>query len=64
MKTPEMHIKVRLDAGANYFLSKPIDKVELTISVRNLLKIKVLEDFMLRHNQILEKEVRERTQDL
>jgi putative two-component system response regulator len=36
----------------------------LTIRVKNLLKIKSFEDFMLRHNEILEVEVRERTQDL
>ena len=53
-----------LDAGANDFLSKPIDQAELTIRVKNLLKIKVFEDFMVQHNKILEQEVRERTQDL
>jgi len=53
-----------LSVSASDFLSKPIDKTELTIRVTNLLKIKKYEDFMLRHNQILEHEVRERTQDL
>ncbi len=53
-----------LSVSANDFLSKPIDQAELTIRVKNLLKIKAYEDFMLRHNQTLEQEVRERTQDL
>ena len=53
-----------LSVSTNDFLCKPIDQAELTIRVKNLLKIKEYEDFMLRHNQILEKEVRERTQDL
>jgi len=48
-----------LNASANDFLSKPIDQAELTIRVKNLLKIKALEDFMLLHNQILEEEVRQ-----
>src|ERR1017187_6993665 len=53
-----------LSVSANDFLSKPIDQAELTIRVTNLLKIKAFEDFMLGHTQILEQEVRERTQDL
>ena len=53
-----------LSVSANDFLSKPIDQTELTIRVKNLLKIKAYEDFMLGHNLILEKEVREKTQDL
>jgi len=53
-----------LAVSANDFLSKPIDQTELTIRVKNLLKIKAFEDFMLRHNEILQEEVRERTQDL
>jgi putative two-component system response regulator len=53
-----------LSVSANDFLFKPIDQTELTIRVKNLLKIKAYEDFMLGHNLILEKEVRERTLDL
>ncbi len=53
-----------LSVSANDFLSKPIDQAELIIRVKNLLKIKKYEDFVLKHNQILEQEVRERTQDL
>src|ERR1700690_505748 len=53
-----------LSAGANDFLSKPIDQTELIIRVKNLLKIKAFEDFMFRHNQILEEEVRKRKVEL
>ncbi len=53
-----------LSVAANDFLPKPIDQAKLTIRVQNLLKIKAFEDFMLRHNQTLEEEVRARTQDL
>ncbi len=53
-----------LESGANEFLSKPIDRSELVVRVKNLLKIKAVEDFMLRHNQILEDEIRKRTLEL
>lgn len=53
-----------LSVGASEFLSKPIDRSELTIRVKNLLKIKEYEDFMLSHNQLLEDEVKKRTFDL
>ncbi len=53
-----------LSVSANDFLSKPIDKTELTIRVKNLLKIKAFDDFVLRHNEILEKQVREKTRDI
>ena len=53
-----------LSVSANDFLSKPIDHRELLIRVRNLLKIKAFDDFLLNHNQILEKEVKARTQDI
>jgi putative two-component system response regulator len=53
-----------LDVSANEFLTKPIDRVELILRVRNLLKVKEYEDFMVRHNQSLEQEVRKRTYEL
>jgi len=53
-----------LSAGANDFLSKPIDQAELTMRVKNLLKIKAFEDTILGYNERLEKEVLKRTFEL
>lgn len=53
-----------LSVGANDFLSKPVDKAEVTIRARNLLRIKEFEDFLKRHNEELDTQVQERTKQL
>jgi len=53
-----------LEAGANDFLTKPIDRTEIAIRAKNLLRVKEFEDFLKQHNLILEKQVQERTAQL
>lgn len=53
-----------LKAGANDFLTKPVDTVELMLRARNLLRIKEFEDFLRRYNEILDSEVKQRTSQL
>ncbi len=53
-----------LDAGAEEFLSKPIDRADLTVRVRNLLRLKEYGDFLANHRRILEVQVKERTAEL
>ncbi len=53
-----------LQSGAEEFLTKPVDRVELWIRVRNLLRMKAFSDFMRDHNVILEQEVQARTVSL
>lgn len=53
-----------LDAGAEEFLTKPIDRAELWLRVRNLLRIKAFGDFLRDHSAILESQVKARTADL
>jgi putative two-component system response regulator len=53
-----------LEAGANDFLSKPIDSIELLVRTKNLLRIKEFEDFLKEHNKILTVQVAEKTQEL
>lgn len=53
-----------LEAGAEEFLSKPIDHADLAVRVRNLLRLKEYGDFLVNHNRILEEQVKERTAQL
>lgn len=53
-----------LDAGAEEYLYKPVDRIDLKIRVRNLLRLKEFSDFLKNHNLILEEEVRARTSAL
>jgi putative two-component system response regulator len=53
-----------LAAGASDFLTKPLDRVELLLRVRNLLNVKLLQDRLRTQNANLEYEVAERTRDL
>ncbi len=53
-----------LDAGAEDFLEKPVDRAELWLRVRNLLRLKSLADLLHDQSQVLEQEVAARTADL
>ncbi len=53
-----------LQAGAEDFLTKPLDPVELTVRVRNLLRIKCYNDMLLARNRLLQEEVLEKTREV
>jgi putative two-component system response regulator len=53
-----------LGAGAEEFLSKPVDGAEVTVRVRNLLRLKEHGDLLRNYNDSLEQQVKERTMQL
>ena len=53
-----------LRAGAEDFLSKPVDRAELCVRVKNLLRLKAYGDYLDKHGQMLEAKVDSRTAEL
>jgi putative two-component system response regulator len=53
-----------LEAGAEEFVAKPVDRNELRVRVKNLLRLKEFSDFLADHNRILDAQVKERTRQL
>lgn len=53
-----------LEAGADAFLAKPLDELELTAQIKAMLRIKIAEDLKMDENARLKKMVAERTESL
>ena len=51
-------------AGAEDFLTKPVERAELYLRVRNLLRLKAFSDFLQNHSALLEEQVQSRTESL
>ncbi len=53
-----------VEAGANDYISKPVEKNELRVRMTSLLKLKEAQDALKRHKAELEEKVRKRTEQL
>ncbi len=61
----QMEDRVRaLEAGADDFINKPVDKTEIRARVKSLLKVKSYNDHMANHQKELDEEVSVRTREL
>jgi putative two-component system response regulator len=63
-KKGEEALNEALDKGANDFIAKPFNQSEVTLRVRNLLKVRQAFKMQKQINDLLEKKVAQRTQEL
>lgn len=49
-----------LESGANEFLHKPLDESEFKLRIKNLLKVRKFENYLIEHGKFLESEVKEK----
>lgn len=58
------HMLAGIEAGANDFLSKPVENRELLLRIKNNLEVKKYHDLLKSYNSDLNRQVEEKTRDL